>query len=150
MVLMVGCGLLVLLGVVAVARWGGVKVKPPEAESSPDLPSAGLVGRRYLWYLTLAVVSGVGSGLLVAGPGGRLAMRLLAATAGDAAQGRKTEAEEIVGRISVGGTIGLVIFVALFFGLATGVLFLLIRRWLPGGRLGGLTYGALLLVLAAC
>lgn len=75
-------------------------------------------------------------------------MRLLAATAGDAAQGRRTEAQEIVGRISVGGTIGFVVFAALFFGLATGAIYLLIRRWLPSGRLGGLSYGALLLVLA--
>lgn len=76
-------------------------------------------------------------------------MRLLAATAGDAAQGRETEAEEIVGRVSAGGTIGFIIFVALFFGLATGALYLLIRRWLPAGRLGGLVYGLFLLVLLA-
>lgn len=85
----------------------------------------------------------------MAGAGGRLAMRLLAATAGEAAQGRETEAEEIVGRVSAGGTIGFVIFVALFFGLATGALYLLMRRWLPAGRLGGLVYGLFLLVLVA-
>jgi hypothetical protein len=85
----------------------------------------------------------------VAGAGGRLAMRLLAATASDAAQGRQTEAEEIVGRISTGGTVGFIVFTAVFFGLASGVLYLLIRRWLPGGRLGGLAYGTLLLIVAA-
>ena len=42
-----------------------------------------------------------------------------------------------------------IIFAALFFGLASGVLYMLIRRWLPDGRLGGLTYGMLLLVIAA-
>lgn len=43
-------------------------------------------------------------------------MRLLAATAGDAAQGRRTEAEEIVGRITTGGSIGFIVFTGLFFG----------------------------------
>lgn len=43
------------------------------------------------------------------------------------AQGRETEAQEIVGRISVGGTIGYVVFTALFFGLPTGAIHLLIR-----------------------
>jgi hypothetical protein len=69
-------------------------------------------------------------------------------TAGDDAQGRVTEADEVVGQISAGGTIGFVIFTALFFGTATGGAYLLVRRWLPAGRAGGLAYGALLLVLA--
>lgn len=76
-------------------------------------------------------------------------MRLLAATAGDAAQGRETEAEEIVGHITAGGTISFVLFTALFFGAASGAIYLIVRRWLPAGRLGGLSFGALLLVLAA-
>jgi hypothetical protein len=75
-------------------------------------------------------------------------MRLLAVTAGPGAQGRITEADQVVGRISVDGTIGLLIFTGLFLGLASGAVYLLLRRWLPAGRAGGLTYGALLLVCA--
>jgi hypothetical protein len=147
---MLTCGVLVLLGVAAVVRWGALALQPSgDPGERDDSPSPGFVASRYLWYVTVAVVSGIGSGLLIAGAGGRLAMRLLAATAGDAAQGRKTEAEEIVGRITTGGSIGFVIFTGLFFGLATGALYLVIRRWLPPGRLGGLTYGMLLLVGAA-
>ena len=153
MAVVVVCGLMVVLGLVAVVRWGGETARRPpgdeEAGGDPSPPSPGLVARRYVWYLTVAVVSGVGAGLLVAGAGGRLAMRLLAATAGDAAQGRVTEADEVVGRISVGGTVGFMIFTALFFGFATGVLYLVIRRWLPPGRWGGSAFGALLLVVAA-
>jgi hypothetical protein len=96
----------------------------------------------------VAVASGVGAGILAAGAGGRLVMRLLAVTAGADAQGRVTEAGEVVGRISVDGTLGFVVFTGLFFGLATGTLYLLLRRWLPAGRAGGLAYGALLLVVA--
>ena len=111
------------------------------------LPSAGLVARRYVWYLVVAVVAGLGSGVLLAGAGGRLAMRLLAATAGDAAQGRLTEADETVGNITVGGTVGFIIFTGLFFGGASGVLYLIMRRWLPQGRPGGVAFGGLLLML---
>jgi hypothetical protein len=146
------CMLLVLAGLVAAVRWGGLEVRPPppppDAADPADRPPVGLVVRRYLWYLTVAVASGVGAGLLAAGAGGRLVMRLLAVTAGPDAQGRLTEAEEIVGRISVDGTLGFVVFIGLFVGLATGVLYLLVRRWLPAGRAGGLAYGALLLVVA--
>jgi|Tabmets5t2r1_1033131.scaffolds.fasta_scaffold01841_4 hypothetical protein len=150
---MVVCAVLVLAGLVAAVRWGGLTVQPPaqpppEADGPAGQPPVGLVVRRYLWYLTVAVASGVGAGILAAGAGGRLVMRLLAVTAGADAQGRVTEAGEVVGRISVDGTLGFVVFTGLFFGLATGTLYLLLRRWLPAGRAGGLAYGALLLVVA--
>ena len=136
------CCVLVLLGLVAVVRWGGLELEgPPE----PDADLA----RRYAWWVTIAAAAGVSSGLLMSGPGGRLAMRLLAATAGRAAQGRVTEAEEVVGEITIGGSIGFVLFVGLASGLASAVLYLLAHRWLPRGRLGGLVFGALLLVVFA-
>ena len=136
------CCALVLLGLVAVVRWGGLELDEPPG---PDTDLA----RRYAWWVTLATAAGVGSGLLMSGPGGRLAMRLLAATAGDAAQGRVTEAEEVVGRITVTGSIGFVLFIGIASGLASSVLYLLAHRWLPRGRLGGLAFGALLLVVFA-
>ena len=43
--------------------------------------------------------------------------------------------------------IGFVVFTGLFFGAASGAAYLLLRRWLPGGRAGGVAFGALLLVL---
>jgi hypothetical protein len=149
----VACILLVLAGLVATVRWGGLTVElppasGPEGGGAGDPPPVGLVVRRYLWDVNLAVVAGIGAGIMAAGAGGRLVMRLLAVTAGDGAQGRITEADQVVGRISAGGTIGFVVFTALFFGTATGGAYLLVRRWLPGGRAGGLAYGALLLVLA--
>ncbi len=140
---MVVCGLLVLAGLAAIVRWGALEPEPPWAPNDSDeTPPPGVIARRYVWYVTVAVVSGLASGILVAGAGGRLAMRLLAATAGDAAQGRVTEADQVVGKITVGGTIGFIVFTGLFFGLATGALYLLIRRWLPGGRLAGVVIAA--------
>jgi hypothetical protein len=142
------CAVVVLAGLVAVARWGGLTVEPPPAPAPGDPPAVGLVVRRYLWAVNLAVVAGIGAGIMAAGAGGRLVMRLLAVTAGDEAQGRITEANEVVGRISAGGTVELVVFTALFFGTASGGAYLLVRRWLPGGRAGGLVYGVLLLLVA--
>ena len=154
------CVVMVLAGLVAVVRWGGLTVEPPRTPDPGDPgdpgdppdpgepPPVGQVVRRYLWDLNLAVIAGIGAGVVAAGAGGRLVMRLLAVTAGDGAQGRITEADQVVGRISVGGTLGFVIFTALFFGTASGGAYLLLRRWLPAGRAGGLAFGGLLLLLA--
>jgi hypothetical protein len=147
------CLIVVLTGLLAVIRWGGLAVQPPptpeQDQTDPSgRPPVGLVVRRYLWYLTLAISAGLGAGILAAGAGGRLAMRLLAVTAGPDAQGRITEADQVVGRISLDGTLGFIVFTSLFFGAASGAAYLLLRRWLPGGRAGGVAFGLLLLVLA--
>src|SRR6266508_4666135 len=147
------CAALVLAGLAAVVGWGSLPVEPPPAPARPaadptEPPPASLVVRRYLWYLAVAVASGAAAGILAAGAGGRLVMRLLAVTAGADAQGRITEAEEIVGHITIDGTLGFVVFTGLFLGLPSAVGYLLLRRWLPAGRAGGLAYGALLLVVA--
>jgi hypothetical protein len=149
----VGCIVLVVVGLLAIVRWGGLAVQPPPAPPDDDTvpadrPPVSLVVRRYLWYMTLAISAGVGAGILAAGAGGRLAMRLLAVTAGPTAQGRITEADQVVGRISAEGTLGFIVFTGLFFGATSGAAYLLLRRWLPGGRTGGVVFGALLLVLA--
>jgi hypothetical protein len=153
MAVVVGCVVLVLAGLAAVVRWGGLAVEPPlaapDAAGPTESPPVGLVARRYLWYLTVAIISGIGAGLLAAGPGGRLVMRLLAVTAGADAQGKITEADQIVGRITVDGSLGFVVFTALFLGPISGAAYLLVRRWLPAGRAGGVAYGAVLLVGAA-
>jgi hypothetical protein len=152
MAVIVVCIALVLAGLVAVVRWGGLAVAPPPVPAADPAGWArrppGLVLRCYLWYLTVAVTVGLGAGILAAGAGGRLVMRLLAVTAGADAQGRITEADQLVGRITVDGTLGFVVFTGLFFGLASGLVYLLLYRWLPAGWVGGLAYGVLLLVVA--
>ena len=69
------CILVVLAGLVAVVRWGGLMVEPPhapaaEAASPGEPPPVGLVVRRYLWNVNLAVAAGVGAGVVAAGAGG--------------------------------------------------------------------------------
>ena len=144
---MLACGALVAIGIVMIVMWGDEDVHdPPVDDGDPERKPIGLVLKIFLWRLALVFGCGAGAGVLMAGAGGRLAMRLLAATAPESAQGRVTEADQVVGNITFDGTTGFIIFVGIFFGLIFGILYLLIRRWLPRGRLGGLTYGFLLLV----
>jgi hypothetical protein len=147
---MVVCALLMAVGAVAAARWGHLAVVAPwTAVPDPAPPDVTATAKRFLWYLDLLVLSGLASGLVAAGAGGRMVMRLLAVTAGNQAQGRLTEAQEVVGRISVGGTIGFIIFAGLFGGLAAAGLYMLLQRWLPPARLGAIVFGAFLLLVFA-
>ncbi|HEV8626603.1 MAG TPA: hypothetical protein VG034_19325 [Acidimicrobiia bacterium] len=144
MAIIVVCAALLVMGVVAAARWGGRAFAAVEAggELSPVETA-----RRFVWYAALVLTGGVFAGITVIGAGGRLAMRLLAVTAGDGAQGRITEAEEIVGRITLDGTIGFVLFNGIFGGILAAALYLVVRRFLPPGRLGGAAFGLGLLIV---
>ena len=76
------------------------------------------------------VAAGVVVGLLVAGLGSRVVMRILALADADA-RGTFTENGNRVGDITVGGTLGLVGFVGIPSGVAAGLIVFLGRRWLP-------------------
>ena len=146
-------GLLLVVGIVVTIWWGGTAYEPwapTGADGSPDTPLSPKVAvLRYGRGVGVALVGGFWAGILVTGPAIRLIMRLLAATSGDGAQGAITEAEEVVGAISGGGTIGLLLFGGVLPGLLSGAIYVVVRRWLPSGRLGGVAFGALHLVVAA-
>lgn len=148
MTIVVVCCALLALGVFVVVRWGSLGIRLPGDPLPVGAPIAD-AAKRYWWWVGVLVYTGLLTGVLVVGPAGRLAMRILAVTAGSAAQGQKTEADEIVGRITSDGTIGLFIFVGLFFGLLSTVAYLAVRRFIPPGRLGGITMGGLFLAVAA-
>ena len=131
------CLLLLAAGAAMALRWGHLELVPPwGAEGNASTATR---VRRAVWFAALFTHAAVVTGLTVLGPGGRLAMRLLAVTAGDDAQGRITEAEEIVGAITVDGTIGFIVFVGLFGGVVLAGLYLVLRKWLPPARWGALT-----------
>lgn len=140
------CIVLFALGAVAAVRWGHLSFTPPW--SGEDVSFLERL-RRGLWFLDVMLLAALFTGLLVIGPGGRLVMRLLAVTAGDDAQGRVTEAQEIVGEITVGGTIGFVLFVGILGGVALAVLYAVLRKWLPAGRGGALLLGAIFGIMVA-
>ena len=159
--LMAVLGLLLVVGVALTSWWGGTAFhtwEPGQAED-PDRPGLALAeasslpprtaALRYLRGVALALAAGFWAGALVTGPAMRLIMRLLAVTAGEQAQGRLTEAAEVVGRIDLDGTIGLYLFGGILPGLLSGAVYLLVRRWLPAGRAGGITFGILHLIVVA-
>jgi hypothetical protein len=83
--------------------------------------------------VTVAAFVGLLVGAVIGGVGGRLAMRVLAVTSDDSLQGAITDDQEEVGEITFGGTMGLIIFIGIL-GVALGLIYLLLRRWLPRSR----------------
>ena len=154
MLLIIVCGILLAVGVVLAVVWGGERLITPEFPPRGSADAGASAPRRhphleglryYLWWATVFIVIGTATGILVTGAGGRLAMRLLAVTSPDAT-GRFTEAQAIVGDITVEGTVAFLIFGALPFAFASAAVFLLVAPWLPRGRWAGPTFGAILLV----
>jgi hypothetical protein len=139
------CAALVAAGGVVVVRWGA---GGPETASDdiaarvPAPPAAQLVG-----YAALMFAAGAAAGVLAAGAGGRLAMRLLAATSPQS-HGEITEGAATIGDITVGGTLSFLAFAGVAAGTLSALLYVLVGALLPRGRAGGLTLGLLLLVLA--
>jgi hypothetical protein len=76
------------------------------------------------------VAAGVVVGLVVAGLGSRIVMRILALADTDA-RGTFTENGNQVGDITVGGTLSLIVFVGIPSGVAAGLIVFLARRWFP-------------------
>lgn len=145
MALMVVCSLLAASGIAAIAVWGGQGIVSPPAERGARPVTIAL--RRYFWWMNLVVITGLAAAIVAAGAGGRLVMRLLAVTSPDA-QGALTEADQTIGKITVDGTLGFVVFGAMPLAMLAAFVYALVHRWLPTGRLAGLLFGMLLLVAA--
>jgi hypothetical protein len=144
MLVMLACGALLLVGVVAAWRWRDYALELPEWASGRRGLATPL--RALAWFSTVGMLTGLLVGLFVVGPAGRLAMRLLAVTSPDA-QGALTEADQVIGQITLEGTIGFFVFVGLPFGLGVGIINAFTSFLLPRGLVGGAIFGAALLVL---
>ena len=100
---------------------------------------------RFARAMAVGMLPGALAGLIAGGVGSRLAMRVMAATSTAAVQGTETEFGAIVGEISFGGTLFLLIAGAIL-GAVGGLSFMAIRRLLPWtGWARGLAFGLLLL-----
>lgn len=131
-----------------VVRWGRCPTRVEQQDRADPMRATDVL-RQFLRTCAIGVSAGAIAGVLVGGLGGRLAMRILAATSGDSVQGALTDAEERVGDITLSGTLGLVIFIGIFGGIAGGLLFMALRRWLPNRAwMAGLAIGMLLLFIA--
>jgi hypothetical protein len=141
-VVSVVCGAAVLAALAMAIRWGGMDVSL-RADHQPSMAGA-------LRRLCVLEVSGIVSGVLVGGLGSRLMMRIMAATSGASAQGRITQADEVVGRVTSGGTVGLLIFVGIGSGVLGALIYAIAGRFLPRRAwASGLVLGLLVLGLFA-
>jgi hypothetical protein len=134
MLVIAACAALVALGISLVVWRGGAQEERPEM-SWPR-------------YVAVSLGAGVASGIMAAGAGGRLVMRLLGATSPDM-HGLTTEAGETIGEITAGGTLAFIVFAGIPAGVLSGGLYAVLAPVLPGGRARGVVLGAVLLVLFA-
>ena len=154
MALIIACGLLLAAGVVVTIIWWRERFTAPlsaftrrsgSGDSEPDRVRHLDGLRLYAWWAAVFMVIGTATGILITGAGGRLIMRLLAATSPEAT-GRLTEGQAAVGEISLEGTLAFALFGALPFAFASAALYLLVVPWLPSGGLGGLLLGAVMFI----
>ena len=103
-----------------------VDVAAAERARARDLVPANEILRE----ITRGGLAGLIAGIFVAGIGGRLVMRLAALLVPESA-GNLTENGNRIGDITAGGTFALILFVGLFFGVAAGSLWVVLRPWLP-------------------
>jgi hypothetical protein len=122
-VVTVVCSVALVLAAGAVLKWGHLDA------SFRDVHGNAIA--RAMRRLCVLEVSGIVAGLLVGGFGSRLMMRVIAATSSAAAQGRLTQADEVVGKVTQEGTVGLLIFVGIGFGIVGALLYALVVRFLP-------------------
>ena len=114
---------------------GGTMAAPGDQTDTPTAPD--------VQYGTL-ILAGMGAGGVVFGLGSRIAMRLVGIAASPEHLGQAT-AFGVVGTVTLNGVVQLV-FAGSIAGLFTGLLYLAIRPWLPGGwGTRGLAMGLILL-----
>ena len=132
----------------AIVRWGRLPIQaaaPQRSAGDDRWPSRLAASLRTIGAVCSA---GIICGVLVAGFIGRFVMRVLAATSGDGAQGLLTDAEEVVGEITLSGTIGFIIFVGLSAGAVAAIVLLVARPWLHvNGAAAGVMAGLVPLVV---
>ncbi len=144
-------GNLILVAICAVATvaavaiaWRGRCLAVLAPRATPNTSSAAAFDA--LRTLACVLTAGFVAGVLVVGFGGRLAMRVLAATSGANAQGRTTDAGEQVGDISIGGTVSFFVFAGILIPLVSSLVFIPLRRILPRPAwAAGALFGLLLL-----
>ena len=95
-------------------------------------------------------LAGVVSGFIVAGVGGRVAMRLASLVAPAEAIGRRSEGGFIVGTVTFDGSLNVLFFVGSIFGLLGGLFLVLLWPWVSSwGRWRSVAVGAFVLAVGS-
>lgn len=90
--------------------------------------------RAHVRLLSATIAIGAVCGLVIAGLGSRLAMRILFLTSGERVRGVKSDDGFIIGRFTLGDTIGLLIFTTIL-GVAAAFLYLAAHPFVLSSRL---------------
>ncbi len=106
-------------------------IEAPRDTSQPSAATSPWPLGEVLRDISRGGIAGLIVGLVVAGLGGRVAMRL-AALAVPSATGSFTENGNRIGDITLGGSLGLIIFVGLLASLFLATIWVTISPWLPG------------------
>ncbi len=138
---------------VAAATFADLPMPSPAKASSPSRSRQGVTGafrtildllQRAVRQAAIGAIAGILVGMLVLGGVGRVFMRIAAMLSDAQSQGVLTENGNAVGDITLGGTLGLMIFAAAPFGLIAGVAVMAVRPWLPAtGPMRYLATGAI-------
>jgi hypothetical protein len=83
--------------------------------------------------ITGGALTGLVVGIVVLGIGGRIVMRL-ATVLDPASAGQLTENGNVIGDVTIEGTVALVFFGGILTGLAAAVIWIAIQAWIPGDR----------------
>lgn len=104
-------------------------ISDPTVQAEPAVVAAWPLGA--IWRdIARGGIGGLLVGLVVGGVGSRAAMRLIALLVPDAA-GRPTENGNRIGDITLGGSLGLVLFAGLIAGIFAAVIWVVVSPWLP-------------------
>ena len=111
---------------------GRMATSPPEVVPTPPVDAIAPIPT-ILREIARGGLAGLLVGLALGGGGGRLVMRL-AALLVPGASGRLTENGNVVGEITVPGSLALLVFVGLFVGAIAGSVWVVLAPWLPRRR----------------
>jgi hypothetical protein len=101
----------------------------PAVQTEPDVAATWPFGE-ILRDIARGGIAGLTVGIVVGGLGGRVAMRLIALLIPDST-GSFTENDNRIGDITLGGSLGLIIFAGLFVGVFVAVIWVVVSPWLP-------------------
>jgi hypothetical protein len=135
--------------VAAIVRWRNLPTRSTPIVVPDGAKTRTVAFTTASWSIAAVLSAGAVAGLVVGGLVGRLIMRIAAAVSEPEVQGRLTDADEVIGEVTLSGTAGFVVFVGLFGGVVAAGLYLLIRPWVPrsalatGSMVGVVVLGAL-------
>ena len=104
---------------------------PASAPATDADPAGTLGGAEVVRGVAIGGLAGVMAGILVIGVGGRLVMRAIALLNPDD-MGRITSADEVIGRITLDGSMFFIVFFGAIGGAVAAVVWVAVAEWIPG------------------